>query len=253
MIVRKFKNEDVQKIRDLCDHILVKSPHFIRDESFINYSVRSPSVSQDGILIAEANNQIVGFAVISIVEENWVRGGSLIVGSVVELQCMDSHSFLSLIQAVEKYCASKNVDTIVVPHTPFLASISMLLKEWLKVEKGVMMVKPVSFLPLLQLLLRDKKVIQGKTIALCIDDETIQVIAEKVQVMGFDDFKRSDIQISLSSKTLIGVMFNQLSPLFSWLSGKIRIKHITNVPLALKVLNELKLSSSPYVSPGDMI
>ena len=250
MIVRKFRANDVKKIQGLLKYTLAESAHFIRDQSFLKYCMRFPGASEDGIFIAEADNEIVGFAVVSIVEENWAR-----LGRVVELQCMDLSSFSNLIQATIKYCASKNVDAIALRPPP-LASISAVLRGWHKAERGVMMVRPISFLPLLRLLLlqdRLRKRLTGKTITLCIDDEAIKVTAKEVQVITVDGFETGDIRISLSSETLLGIMFSQLSPLFSWLSGKTKIKNITNVPLALKILNALKLIDSMYVSSADMI
>jgi len=249
--VRKFKADDVKGIQGLVKYTLSESAYFIRDESFIKYYMGFPGVSEDGIFIAEADNQVVGFAVVSVVEENWGR-----VGVVVELQCKDSSSFSNLIQVIMEYCVSKDLDAIAVRPPP-LASISTVLRGWLKAEtRGVMLVKPISFLPLLRpLLLRDmvRKMIRGKTITLCIDDEAIKVTAEEIQVIGVDDLERDSIRISLSPQTLVGIMFNQLSPLFSWLNGRIRIKSVTNVPLALKLLNELKLSEFMYVTLADRI
>jgi hypothetical protein len=250
LVVREFKASDAQRIQSLFKHTLAENGYFIRDESFIKYSMEFPEVSDDGIFIAEANNQVVGFAVVSFVQEKWGK-----VGVVLELQCVDSSSFSDLIQTLTKYCASKNADAMAVyPHPS--TWVSTVLRGWEKVEHGVMLVKPVSLSPLLQeLLLQEKtrKISQGKTITFYIDGEAIKITDEKIQTTEVNDLAKGGVIISLSSKTFVGILLNQLSPLLSWLKGKIKIKGITNIALALKLLNELKLKDFMYVSLADRI
>jgi hypothetical protein len=212
--------------------------------------MKFPGVSEDGIFVDEVNNQIVGFAIVSFLQGKWGN-----VGTVLELQCLDSSSFSNLIQTIINYCASKNADAIIL-HPPPLTHISSVLQGWHKTKNDVMLVKPISLSPLLEkLLLQEniRKISQGKTIIFYIGNEAIKVTDEKIQTINANDIAKDGVTIFISPQILLGILFNQLNPLFCWLKRKIKIKGITNIPLAIKLLNELKLNGLVYISPADKI
>jgi hypothetical protein len=245
-MVRNIEPEDIQKIQLFQKQALGDEVHFVLDESFTEYFMQSPGVTKDSIFVAEHNNQVVGFSVLSIVEEKKAK-----IAFALELQCSDSVSLSALIRAIIRFCSHKNVDAIIVPPPPLLSN-STRLEGWLRAETGVMMVKSISFSPLLELLLDDKpELLEGRTIILQVDGEEIIIspLIRKEQYHGA--LTNGETRISMSSITLARIIFNQLSPLSCLLRGRIKVNRISGTRHALKVLNAVRLKSAVYVSPAD--
>jgi hypothetical protein len=253
LVIRNFEADDIKKILALYERTLCKSNHFIRDETFIRYFMRFPGVNKNSVFVAESNGNIVGFAVLSIVHEKGAK-----IGLVLELQCENNSSFHDLIQVIHEYCVNQEVDAITLTLPPSINS-SSILKGWLKVETGTIMVKPNVLLPLLQAIFSKSELLEligKKKIIFHLGNETLKASFEGVQKLTreADGFKcQRSVEIFLSSKTLLKIIFNGRNPLVEWLIGRIKVRSIRNIPFAFKVLRKLRLKDGIYVSLADRV
>jgi hypothetical protein len=246
--VRNIKPEDTQKIQLLLKRALGNDIHFVRDVSFTEYFMRFPGVSKDSIFVAETNSEVVGFCVLSVVDEMNAK-----IAVALELQCLDSQSFSALVRTIMTFCSYKNLDAVIVPPPPPLANLR-LLGDWLRVETGVMMVRPVSFSTLIRILLDGKReLFEGKKIVLEVDREEITINSLIRGDKSHGTLGKRETRISMSSITLVKIIFDQASPLACLLKRKIKVNGISGARLALEILNTLRLENAVYVSPGDRV
>ena len=242
-----MRTGDVQNIQRLFRQALAGDLHFLRDKSFINYLTRFPGVNADSIFIAEANDEVVGFSVVSILEEKTRK-----VAMVLEFQCLESSSPHALAEAVTSFCSKRNVDAIISP-TPF-PSNDHPLQGWM-IARGltqVMMAKQLSFSPLLKLLLHGEAMMHGdKTIVLQVGDEKIRLTSPPIP----DDkhSTKGETRIIMSPTNLLKIIFGQQSPLSCLFKRNIRVSSPADVSLALKMLKRLRLKNVVYISPADRI
>ena len=247
MIVRTYRQEDLQYLIRLYNHTLAESPHFIRDENFLKYFMHCQGVNEDSIFVASVNDQIRGLAILSITTEE----GGLKQGNIMELQAQDVSSVHVLIQAALNYCKGKDVDTIVVV-PPRLPGANVVFKDWLKLNTGVMMAKTLSLSSLLQALLSNEKIRiffagKKKKIVFQIGDDIIKI--------GNIDSgtKEPTILVIMSPQTFLKIVFGQVSPYMAYLTRRVRVRGVRNALPIIKLLCMMKLSIPLYVSLADRI
>lgn len=253
LVVRNFRTGDLSNILKLYDYTLAKSVHFVRDEDFLKYFMRFPGVNEDGIFVAVTNNEITGFAIVSISSEDDVK-----IGNIIEFQAKDRSSMHALIQTASNYCVNRDVDgVIVVP--PHSLPNNSVLKGWIEFETGAMIAKGVSLSSLFRALLREdelRKSFSGKIIVFHVGDELIEikVASESIEISEPNNVvEKNVVSVTLSPQMLIKIVFCQVNPLSALMTDKIRVRGIRGIPLALKLLNMLKLTDSIYVSLADRI
>lgn len=247
LIVRTYRQEDLPYLIGLYNHTLVGSPHFIRNENFLRYFMHYPGVDEDSIFVVSVNDEITGFAILSITTEE----GGLRQGDIIELQAKDVSSMHSLIQATLNYCNGKDVDTIVVV-PPLLPVAKVALKDWLKLETGVMMVKTLPLSSLLQALFfneemraRIRNSYGGKKIVFHIGEEIVEV--------GDIDSEPEEaaILVIMSPQTFLKIIFGKVNPYVAYLTRRIRVRGVRNTFPILKLLCAMKLPTPLYVSLAD--
>lgn len=241
--MRTYRQEDLPYLIRLYNHTLAGRPHFIRDENFLRYFMHCPGVDEDSIFVASVDDQITGFAILSVTIEE----GGLRQGNIIELQAKDVSSIYTLIQAALDYCNGKDVDTIVVVPPP-LPQVNVVFKDWLKLETGVMMAKTLSLSSLLQALLSNEEIRKsyvGKKIVFHIGEEIVEV--------GDIDRKPEEaaILVIMSPQTFLKIVFGQVNPYVAYLTRRIRVRGVRNTLPILKLLCMIKLHTPLYVSLAD--
>lgn len=253
--VRIFKLEDMPDVIKLYDQSQATNPHFVRDENFLSYFIHYPGAEEDSIFVASVNEEITGLAILSITTEK----GGFRQGKIIELQAKDVSSANVLIQRCLNYCNSKNVDMIVVVPPPWLEE-AMTLKDWLRFETGVMMVKTLSILSLLQSLLSSEKIrnaYAGERIGFKIGDEVIEIkkTSKLAEVSDIANRKPEEITVwvIMSPITFLQIIFGQVNPYIAYLTRRIKVKGVLCALPVLKLLRVMKLSAPIYVSLADMM
>ena len=239
--IRNCTEGDLPKILGLYKSTLSKSPCFARDESLLRYFTHYPGVSGDSIFVAVENEGIVGLAIASITSD-----GDLRQGSIIELQATDTSCLDSLVQAAFNYCAGKDVD-IMVAVPPVHLDKGKVFTGWLEFKRTVMMCKPLSILPLLQVLVDTEKMRKsyaGKELLFMVDSEIIRIRvsadrAEAVQVNTA--CSKLGILLVMSSKTLLEIAFGVVNPYTAYVTRRVRIQRLRDAPKVMKLLRILRL------------
>lgn len=254
VVIQHYRLEHLPGILKLYNSTLAGSVHFLRNQDFLKYMIQHPEVKEDSIFVAITNNEITGFAILSISDEYSK------IGSIIEFQAKDSLSMIALVQSAEQYCTDNDVDRLVVVPPPSLPKCS-IFKEWTRIQTGTgrLVVKTVSFVSLFRSVFCKnelKKSFSGKIIVFNIGDEiiNIKVTPDDVQI-NENDFasERNAIRIVLSTKLFVKIIFCQANLLFALLTGRIRVNGMQKIPLTLKLLNMLKLTDPVYMSMADRI
>ncbi len=254
VVIQHYRPEHLPGILRLYDHTLTGSVHFLRNQDFLKYMMQHPDVNENSIFVAITNNEITGFAILSISNE-YTK-----LGTVIEFQAKDSLSMIALVQTAEQYCIDNDVDRLIVVPSPSLPKCS-ILKEWTRIQTGTgtMIAKAVSFVSLFRSVFCKnelQKSFSGKAIIFHIGDEiiNIKITPDNVRV-NENDFasEKNVIRIIISPKLFVKIIFCKANLLFALSTGKIRVNGIRKIPLTLKLLNMLKLANSVYVSMADRI
>ena len=252
LALRNYREGDLPALLKLYDSTIIDSPHFARDKSFLRYLVNSSAADGNNVLVTLQNGEVTGLAVISVTIEE----GGLRQGSIIELQAKDALSMRALMQAALDYCSERDADMIAVAPPPSLAT-DEIFKDWLKLQTGVMMGKLLSPLPLLQALLDTQGIkgyFAGERITFYMDDETIEatITPEAVELTQLDkEPDNSAIFVTLAPEVLLKVVLGQINSYIAYLTGRIKIRGLKNVPLILRLLQMAKLPEPWYATLGD--
>ena len=241
--IRNYTEADLPRIIELYSLPSNNSPRFARDERFLRHFTHYPGVSGDSIFVAVENEGIVGLAIASITSD-----GDLRQGSIIELQATDTSCLDSLFQAAFNYCAAKDVDMMVVV-PPANPDTSKVFTGWLEFKRTVMMCKPLSTLPLLQVLVDNEKIrtsYAGKEFLFVIDGETIQIritpdSVEAIQLNATSS--KRGISVATSLRTLVEIAFGVVNPRKAYLTRQVRIQSLRDVLMILKLLRLMRLDT----------
>ena len=249
--MRNYKEDDVEGIINLYNSNPMKGPSFIRNESFLRYFIRYPGVLQDGIFIAQKDGEIEGIAIVSISDKEDLREGK-----IIELRAKNASIIDLLLQKVLQYCRDKGADMVSVrPLTQ--EGTDKIFDGWIKVAPAIMMAKPLSILPILKPLLDIdlvKKAYVGKSLVFSLDEEIIRVeiTAEAVQISELDRTpQNSAIQVTMSSKTALEIIFSWTNPYIAYLARKIKIRGLQNTLGVLRLLYSIRIKSPWHVAIVD--
>lgn len=254
VVIQHYRPEHLPGIIRLYNHTLTGSVHFLRNQTFFKYMMQHPGVNENSIFVAITNNEITGFAILSISNE-YTK-----LGTIIEFQAKDSLSMIALVQTAEQYCIDNDVYRLIVVPPPSLQKCS-ILKEWTRIQTrtGTMIAKPVSFASLFRSVLckRDlQKSFSEKAIIFHIGDEiiNIKITPDNVRVNENDFVSEKNVtRIILSPELFAKIIFCKANLLFALLTGKIRVNGIRRIPLILKLLNMLKLANSVDMIMADRI
>lgn len=203
-----------------------------------------PGVHKDSVFVASADDEITGFAVLSITTEI----GGLRQGNLLEFQAKNIPSVQVLIQATLNYCNDKDVDMIVVG-SPALSHADEALKDWLKLDVGVMMVKTLSHSALLHALLSNDKIRD-----LCESRRIVfQIGKETVEVGGVEnEYEEEAIEVTMSPQTFLRIILGQVNSYVAYLTKRVRIQGVWNILPVLKLMRMMRLPVF-YISPADRV
>jgi hypothetical protein len=251
VIVRNYKEDDLVGIVNLYNSSPMKGPFFVRDESFVRHFFRYPGVLQDGIFIAQSHGEIEGIAIVSIIEKEDLREGK-----IIELQAKNTSIIDLLLQKSLQYCRDKGADMVSVK-PPTQEGTDRVFSDWIKVAHAIIMVKPLSILPILKGLLRIdlvKKDYVGKSLVFILDDEIfrVEVNANGIRIGELDKTPdNSAIQVTMSSKTALEIIFGWTNPYIAYSARKIKIRGLKNALGVLRLLYFIRIKSPWHVAIVD--
>lgn len=240
--MRNYHEDDIKGLIDLYNSSPIKGAYFVRNESFLRHFIRYPGV-EDGILVAEKDGGIEGIAIVSMGDKK-----DLNEGKIVELRAKNASTTGLLIQKALQYCRDKGADIVFV-RPPIHEDTGKVFDSWIKVDSGVMMLKPLSLLPLLKALLDAelvKKNYIGKSLVFILDEELIgvEVAADGVQIGQLNGtFRKSAIVVAMSSKTALEILFGWTSPYTAYLARRLKIRGLGNVLGVLRLLCSLRIKA----------
>ncbi len=210
-----------------------------------------PGVDEESIFIAQTKDEITGFAVVSIIEEAGLRQGK-----ILEMQVKDASTMSALTHEALGYCKSKNVDTVIVVPPP-LEAADEILKDWVKFETGVMMTKTLSVSSLIQALFSGAEIRNScvnRRIVFHVGDDIVEVKVNPnlVEVSTLNrEPEKTDMLVSLSSQTLLKIVFCSANPYLAYLTRKVKVRAMRNTLPILKLLDMMKITVPLHVSLVD--
>lgn len=249
-MIRNYSEEDdLEGILNLYNSMNI---FFSREMKFFRHFINFPGVQKDGIFVALRNGVVDGIAIISIAEKE-----DIIEGKIIELLAKSILSMDMLIQRAVEYCCNKGADIIFLRSMMDSGMIDPVLNGWIKDDTGVIMAKPLSILPILQILLDIdlvKRFYTGKSILFVFGDETIEVRVthESLYVShSIAEITNSAVSVTMDPKTFLEIIFGLINPSVAYLTGKIRIRGVKNVFKILKLLNYLKTDAHNNIALVD--
>ncbi len=210
-----------------------------------------PGVDEEGIFIVQTKDEITGFAIVSIIEEAGLRQGK-----ILEMQVKDASTMSALTHEALGYCKSKNVDTVIVVPPP-LEAADEILKDWVKFETGVMMTKTLSVSSLIQALFSGAEIRNScvnRRIVFHVGDDIVEVkvTPNLVEVSTLNrEPEKTDMLVSLSSQTLLKIVFCSANPYLAYLTRKVKVRAMRNTLPILKLLDMMKITVPLHVSLVD--
>ena len=243
LVIRNYKPEDLLDVVKLYSSSQVKSPFFLRDKDYFDYFTSYPGVKEDSIFIAASERGVEGVAIIAVVQESYT------LGKIIELWANEVASGDALLQRSVEYCRDNNIDAVEVSPPTFL-DWGKTFDGWQRIDRReVMMVKPLSFAPLLQVLFDAtalRKIGIGKGFLFVCDDEAIEVKISKtgVKIAESDkSWRDSDsIVVKVSSRNLLEMIFSRANRYIALLTGRIKMRGIKNIPRVMKMFRVIRIS-----------
>ena len=239
-------------IINLYNSSLPNGPSFVRNADFLRHLMHYPG-TQDAIFVAEKGSEIEGIAIVSISNKE-----ELIEGNIIELRAKNASTIDLLIQKTLQCCCARGVDIVSV--RPLMdKDTAKIFDGWIKVDFGVMMAKPLYILPILEALLNTdlvKKHYTQKSLVFNLDEEIIrlEVSANGVQIGELGrPLENSAIQVTMSSKTFLDIIFAWANPYIAYLAGRIRIRGLKNALVVLRLLYSIRIESPWYVALADQV
>ena len=241
IMLREYnENDDLEGILNLYKST---NTFFSRDLEFFRHFTNFPGVHKEGIFVALRNGVVDGIAIVSVDEKE-----DVIEGKIIELLAKSILSMDVLIQRAVEYCCNKGADIIFLRPMMDSGMMDQVLNGWIKDDAGVIMAKPLSILPILQILLDVdlvKRFYTGKSILFVFSDETIEVKVTHESLCishPIEEITNSDILVKMDPKTFLEIIFGLINPYIAYLTGKIRIRGVKNIFKILKMLNCLKIN-----------
>lgn len=248
--IRNYSEED--DLEGILNLYSSTNTFFTRNMEFFRHFTNFPGVQKDGIFVALINGVVDGIAIISIAEKE-----DIIEGKIIELLAKNILSMDMLIKRAVEYCCNRRVDIIFLRPTMDSGMMDRVLNGWIKDDAGVIMAKPLSILPILQILLDTdlvKRFYTGKSILFVFGDETIEMRITQGSLYishSVAEITKSDILVTMEPKTFLEIIFGSISPSVAYLTGKIRIRGIKNVFKILKLLKYLKANTCNNIALVD--
>jgi len=243
LAIRHYRPEDYSDVIKLYNSTGTGGPFLARDEQYFNYFLSHPGVRPDSIFVAASENGIEGLSIIAINQDERYT-----IGKIIELWASGTAVGSTLVQKAVEYCCDKGVDRLEVSPPAFLDS-GKIFAGWQKIsQRGVLMIKPLSLIPLLKALfdtIELRRIEAGKGFLFVCDDETIKVkISEtRVNIEGNESpWDGSDIMVRVSPQTLLELIFGSANPYIALLTGRIKIRPLRSTSRALKILRAIRIT-----------
>lgn len=245
MLVRNYREEDdLERVLSLYDSNPRSFPVLTRDRDFFKHFTTYPGVEPGGIFISESDGKINGVVIVAINEEEGLREGQ-----ITELWVASDLAAKMLSEKAFEYCCDKSAD--IVSARPLMNDdIGKIFSGWLKIESGVMMVKPLCLTPLIEALVGSRNIIKksllGKRLVIVFEEEIIEInaVIETVSVSRLDEIPpHSDILVRISARTFLEIIFGLTNPWAAYLRGRVKIKGIGNVSSVLRFLSSIKIGA----------
>jgi putative sterol carrier protein len=251
MTARSFRREDMPQVIELYKCTAIKAPHFARNGAFLDQFAKYPSTNK-GAFVTEVGGRITGFALVSLTMEQ----GSLKQGNITELQVEDITSMRTLLAAAVAYCKLSDVDLIVLVAPPLLETKNVL-KDWLRFDTGVMMVKTLSPMPLIKVLLsseRTRKLYAGKKIAFHIgaDIVNVEITPNEVNVsQATAEHDKAFASVFVSPEVFLRIVLGQLNPYTAYLNRKVKIKGARSTLSVLRLFCLMRVTAPFFTGLSD--
>lgn len=249
-LIRIYNQADLEGVIDL--YRRSNGLFFKRDKIYIKYFLSHPDISPDGILILDDKGVIKGISFIGI---NNVE--NVFNGSILELMGYNELCSNILLKESIDYCIRKNVDIIYYDFISNYRDVS--LSNWIKLNKGVMMLKPLTVKPLLEKVINEpfvKNKIKNKTILFMFESETLSInfsTSGDIELTNADRQLHSKLVIKLDSKIFLEILLGRLNPLVAYLNGDVHINGLKNSVTMLKILSYLYGTVSIKISNIDIV
>ena len=250
--IRNYSEED--DLEGILNLYRATNTFFSRDMKFFRHFINFPGVQNDGIFVALRKGVVDGITIVSIDEKE-----DIVEGKIIELWAKNILSMSMLIQRAEEYCCNKGADIIFLKPTMDSSMIDQVLNGWVKDDAGVIMAKPLSILPILNVLLdidQVKRFYTGKVLLFIFGDETLEVqVTHESLCISYPiaEITNSDVLVKMDPKTFLGIIFASINPFVAYLTGKIRIRGVKNVFKILKLLNSFKTTTCRNVALVDVV
>lgn len=253
VLIRNYRSQDLPEVVKLYKSSMVKAPFFFRDSNSFVYFTSYPGVKEDSIFIATSEDQIQGIAIVAIIKERYT------LGKIIELWASEPAAGDSLLQKAVEYCRDNNIDAVEVSPPTFL-DLDNTFAGWQRIDqRGVLMAKPLSLFPLLQALFSTevpREINAENRFLFACDGETIEVkITEsEVDIVERDEpgaDSDNSILIRVSSKTLLETILGLTNPYIALISGRIKIRGITDIFRGMTMLRAIRLNKPWTVAIAD--
>ncbi len=242
LVIRSYRPEDLPGIVELYESTPPKAPFFLRNREYFDYFISFPSVRDDSIFIATGEKGIEGIAIIAIVQKGYT------VGRIIELWASEVIVEDALVQKAIEYCCDNGIDAVEI-NSPTFLDTGNTFKSWVRTNpEGVLMVKLLSLVPLLQALFDTttlKKIGAGKGFLFECEDEIVEVkIGENEVSVGEGDKSQQDLDnilIRVSSKSLLRIVFGLTNPYIAFLTRRINIQGAKNIFRVMRMLRAIRV------------
>lgn len=243
MVVRHYiENNDLGKVL-----LLYRSnvTGFTRDVALIKHFINHPGVEADGVFVAENDDEILGFAIVAIEDDDELRQAR-----IMELQAKNASVIEVLLDRIYRYCCSKAADLILV--RPAMGKkMKKTVKKWAKFESSIMMVKPLSLIDILRALITSnhrirERLLTGRKFLFVFQDEIVKIDGSQgsVSIENSVDAPTDPnmIIVQMSSTTFMQVVFGIRNPYAAYLFGDIRIGNPKDALMVLALLSRIRVA-----------
>jgi len=250
--VRNYRAEDdLEKVLRLYNS--VESPCLVKDGHFFTHLIACPGVEPDGIFICEGDDETYGIVIVAVEEED-----GLLRGNIVELYVKTGLAAEKLMQKVVDYGRNRNLD-MVTSRMGIDKKISEYFNEWIKIDSGVVMVKPLCCASLLKALIAggniDRRSLLNKRLVIAFEKEAVEIdgTVQPISINPLTEIlPNSEIVVRIRDGTFLEIVFGLTGPFLAYVRRRVQINRLGDVPDVLRFLASLKVGV-PFINTLDLI
>jgi len=234
--VRKYRQEDLEKVYSLFRSRLGSYVHFYRDKRIIEHFTQFPSAKR-AVYVAISkekrsllSGEVVGFLVVGISESK-----EYAQGLVAELCSVDEEVTRRLIKKAINYCIQEGADIIAVTSFPDeKEGVFSRAEGWFRANPYLLLGAVASPIQVLRVLLESKlesvrSFVNG--ILFVLDDNTIHVKSKDGSVLVNvveGNSASADISVEMSNQVFSKIIMGATNPYMMYLRRRIKIRKLTS-------------------------